>query len=267
MNSQVDPTPSKSGVVKRQRKERLLHESYGRCILCGRSKEEVKDWSIARIITRDTTRDVTLEGKVVICSYCTGDKHQLGVGEYASSLAFRSRLRYLLRVWRMFLGRRIDRAKRDLLLSEFILCHKRQPPKEKNDVKTDKHSILMRETNGTCIYCGNPLAPPGVTYDHILPRSLGGRGNISNLVVACQTCNSRRSSIPVDEFVGGFTEYRRRSYVNRVKGLVAQKRMPPAKARLLLSEDVRQKRFRFRLFTRMVDITVKVFSASSRPSG
>lgn len=43
------------------------------------------------------------------------------------------------------------------------------------------------------------------TIDHVVPRSMGGRGG-SNLVVACETCNSTKGSLPHSEFVNRFAE-------------------------------------------------------------
>lgn len=41
----------------------------------------------------------------------------------------------------------------------------------------------------TCVYCGakDPLA-----CDHVIPRSRGGRNEMSNLVTACRPCNSSK---------------------------------------------------------------------------
>ena len=42
-----------------------------------------------------------------------------------------------------------------------------------------------------CVYCGNPSD----SWEHVIPRSLGGRGDF-NRVRACHRCNGARSSKP-----------------------------------------------------------------------
>ena len=44
-----------------------------------------------------------------------------------------------------------------------------------------------------CHYCPAPAA----SLDHIIPRALGGRNNLDNLVPACLPCNGRKAdSLP-----------------------------------------------------------------------
>jgi 5-methylcytosine-specific restriction endonuclease McrA len=42
-----------------------------------------------------------------------------------------------------------------------------------------------------CVYCGQPSD----TYEHVVPRSLGGK-NDGNRVRACEKCNRQRGSRP-----------------------------------------------------------------------
>jgi hypothetical protein len=54
---------------------------------------------------------------------------------------------------------------------------------------TDEWKELRRQVvardNGTCFYCDDP----GFQADHIVPRTYGGRDQISNLVCCCARCN------------------------------------------------------------------------------
>lgn len=43
-----------------------------------------------------------------------------------------------------------------------------------------------------CAYCGRSLSYKTATQDHVIPLSRGGTGWPSNLVPACQTCNSKK---------------------------------------------------------------------------
>lgn len=47
---------------------------------------------------------------------------------------------------------------------------------------------ILRRDNYTCGYCGRT----GTTYDHIVPRHLGGKTSWLNCVAACADCNNRR---------------------------------------------------------------------------
>ena len=47
---------------------------------------------------------------------------------------------------------------------------------------------VLRRDRYTCAYCGRT----GTTYDHVVPRQLGGQTTWLNCVAACEDCNSRR---------------------------------------------------------------------------
>jgi 5-methylcytosine-specific restriction endonuclease McrA len=48
-----------------------------------------------------------------------------------------------------------------------------------------------------CTYCGEPAT----TIDHIIPLSKGGNGERENLTPSCKRCNSRKSQMPVEDFL------------------------------------------------------------------
>lgn len=63
-------------------------------------------------------------------------------------------------------------------------------------------SLVMRrlifERDGeVCRYCADTSGP--FELDHVIPVSRGGRNKIDNLVVACRTCNRRKSDRTPDE--------------------------------------------------------------------
>ena len=63
------------------------------------------------------------------------------------------------------------------------------------DVTANQLRIIFKAHDGKCVYCRvpvshprfNPLDPRG--FDHVKPRSKGGRHTASNLVVSCRRCN------------------------------------------------------------------------------
>lgn len=76
----------------------------------------------------------------------------------------------------------------------YVILLKHQAPhrstyRRKNAaVPFSRRGVLVRD-NFTCAYCGNPDAN---TFDHILPRKLGGISSWENCVAACVPCNSKK---------------------------------------------------------------------------
>jgi 5-methylcytosine-specific restriction endonuclease McrA len=55
---------------------------------------------------------------------------------------------------------------------------------------------VFKRDKFTCQYCGSPKS---LTLDHIIPRSKGGKTSWSNLVTACQPCNTRKGDRTPDQ--------------------------------------------------------------------
>ncbi len=53
---------------------------------------------------------------------------------------------------------------------------------------------IRERANYLCEYCHSQerLSANRFTFDHIIPRSLGGSDDINNLALACRRCNERR---------------------------------------------------------------------------
>lgn len=47
-----------------------------------------------------------------------------------------------------------------------------------------------------CPYCARPMGGRDKTFDHIMPRHLGGWHSVRNVVVCCYSCNSRKADTP-----------------------------------------------------------------------
>lgn len=55
-------------------------------------------------------------------------------------------------------------------------------------VKFSRVNIYARDSY-TCQYCGKRLSVSELTYDHVTPRSQGGKTEWTNIVTCCHDCN------------------------------------------------------------------------------
>lgn len=53
---------------------------------------------------------------------------------------------------------------------------------------------ILKRDNHTCRYCGGTAPDVVLTVDHVIPVSLGGSDDPSNLVAACKDCNAGKTS-------------------------------------------------------------------------
>lgn len=61
-----------------------------------------------------------------------------------------------------------------------------------------RFNVFLRD-RWTCQYCVKPFNTHQLTFDHVIPRSRGGRTSWDNIVAACQCCNRKKgNSMPED---------------------------------------------------------------------
>lgn len=60
-------------------------------------------------------------------------------------------------------------------------------------VKFSRVNVFGRD-NFQCQYCGVQPGTPNLTYDHVTPKSQGGKTHWENIVTACIPCNSKKSN-------------------------------------------------------------------------
>lgn len=60
-------------------------------------------------------------------------------------------------------------------------------------VKFNKTNVLARD-RWTCQYCNQKFPSSELTYDHVIPRSQGGKTFWGNIVCCCQKCNSKKGN-------------------------------------------------------------------------
>jgi len=68
----------------------------------------------------------------------------------------------------------------------------------KNLIKFSRQNIYGRDRY-KCQYCGRHFASEELTYDHVLPKSRGGRTEWENIVTCCVDCNRRKGGRTPEE--------------------------------------------------------------------
>ncbi len=56
-----------------------------------------------------------------------------------------------------------------------------------------RFNVFLRD-RWLCQYCGDNFKTQDLTFDHVIPRSRGGRTAWTNIVTACQSCNIEKGN-------------------------------------------------------------------------
>lgn len=65
---------------------------------------------------------------------------------------------------------------------------------------------LYHQSECRCQLCGRRITFDDATVDHIIPKAMGGTNEISNLQIACWSCNQLKGSILPDTFFERVTD-------------------------------------------------------------
>lgn len=76
-------------------------------------------------------------------------------------------------------------------LLQYVVGHR-------NKVKFSRVNIFGRD-NFQCQYCGAQPGTHELTYDHVLPRSRGGKTTWENIATACLECNAKKGDKTPEE--------------------------------------------------------------------
>jgi len=63
--------------------------------------------------------------------------------------------------------------------------------KPKSAVRFSRQNIYSRDKY-RCQYCGRKFPSEDLTYDHVLPKSRGGKTEWNNIVTSCMPCNRQK---------------------------------------------------------------------------
>lgn len=69
-----------------------------------------------------------------------------------------------------------------------VLALKEYAPAARRPAFT-RFNVFLRDA-WSCQYCGDMFKTHELTFDHVIPRSRGGRTTWGNIVTACQSCNT-----------------------------------------------------------------------------
>jgi 5-methylcytosine-specific restriction endonuclease McrA len=83
-----------------------------------------------------------------------------------------------------------------LRVPEVLTLTRHDRPRQ-NPVTFSRRNLFKRD-HSTCQYCGCQPGSEELTIDHVHPRSLGGATTWENCVLACVSCNARKSNRTVE---------------------------------------------------------------------
>ncbi|MGY9055162.1 MAG: HNH endonuclease [Alphaproteobacteria bacterium] len=73
-----------------------------------------------------------------------------------------------------------------------VIALKEYVPPAKRPAFT-RFNVFLRD-RFMCQYCYDRFQPQDLTFDHVIPRSKGGRTNWENVVASCSVCNLRKGN-------------------------------------------------------------------------
>ena len=81
----------------------------------------------------------------------------------------------------------------------------------------DEKRIVYAKYNGKCAICGQPVKFKKMTVDHKVPLSKDGTNAMSNLQLACRSCNLMKADL--EDFVDKLSNIVWLYHKNRIKNI------------------------------------------------
>lgn len=60
-------------------------------------------------------------------------------------------------------------------------------------IKFSRENVYCRD-NGKCQYCSKDVTRAEATYDHVVPKSHGGKSDWTNILISCFNCNQKKAN-------------------------------------------------------------------------
>lgn len=87
---------------------------------------------------------------------------------------------------------------REIVIDDSLDSPGKSPKPPMVVIETAQFGTIGSKSKGKCWYCGDGFSHVKRTLDHVVPRSKGGSNDLSNLVFACQRCNSDKGSMSLE---------------------------------------------------------------------
>lgn len=78
------------------------------------------------------------------------------------------------------------------------VVRERRVAKVRRAIRFSRTNVYLRDRY-RCQYCGDKFAARDLSYDHVVPRSNGGKTVWENIVTACKSCNCLKGNREADE--------------------------------------------------------------------
>ena len=73
-----------------------------------------------------------------------------------------------------------------------VVRRRHRIPRHIKQAKFSRQNVLIRD-RFMCQYCGKSGHASELTFDHVVPRSRGGKTEWSNIVISCKICNHAKA--------------------------------------------------------------------------
>ena len=94
---------------------------------------------------------------------------------------------------------RLDGNRTIVDVNSIVACDGRIFQRDRGQIPPLTNQALFVRDNNTCMYCGQQHSVFNLTRDHIVPRSMGGTDDWTNVVAACKRCNHHKGNRLVED--------------------------------------------------------------------
>eukprot|EP00183_Erythrolobus_madagascarensis_P000404 CAMPEP_0185848494 /NCGR_PEP_ID=MMETSP1354-20130828/3347_1 /TAXON_ID=708628 /ORGANISM="Erythrolobus madagascarensis, Strain CCMP3276" /LENGTH=277 /DNA_ID=CAMNT_0028548897 /DNA_START=318 /DNA_END=1151 /DNA_ORIENTATION=+ len=107
-----------------------------------------------------------------------------------------------------------------------VICLKKYQQSCLKTPAFSRFNVFLRD-DFRCQYCSREFRPSELTFDHVLPRSRGGRSTWSNIVACCMQCNGRKGNKTLKEVKGSMSLMKEPTIPTHFQLQQVAKKFPP----------------------------------------